>query len=249
MKITTLEYLHDTYKFESTWNIITSWENEFWEYIILDSTIFYPQGWWQPTDIWSIKLSSGEFEVTNVRLDREWIVYHYGTFTSPDMKNAITESAWVSVQLFVDWENRIINAKNHTAGHLLDIAIKNIWLELTPQKGYHFKEWSYVQYAWKIEGLDEWNNKVDLITKLTTEANRLIQEGLSITVDMWDDETLESWEAPVWKSYRFVYIDWYKAHWCGCGGTHVNNTSEIWEIIIRKIRTKKWDTQVSYTLV
>ena len=43
--MTELKYLEDTYLFKSKAKIICSWENELWEYIILDKTIFYPDGY------------------------------------------------------------------------------------------------------------------------------------------------------------------------------------------------------------
>jgi Ser-tRNA(Ala) deacylase AlaX len=47
----------------------------------------------------------------------------------------------------IDSQKRIFNARNHSAGHLIDIAMKNIGLGyLKPTKGFHFPEGSYVEY-------------------------------------------------------------------------------------------------------
>ncbi len=244
MNPTTLTYLEDTYLFEDSASIIDSWSNEFWEYIILNTTIFYPQGWWQPTDTWiiSINSSSSQFEVSMVRLDAEGIVYHYGVIS--DWWD-ISQFDNQEVTLTVTSERRITNAKNHTAGHIIDIAVKNIWLELIPTKWYHFEPGSYVEYAWIIEWLWEWTIREDIIDKLNEELTRLIRGSLSIIVENWD-WNIDSSDSPEWKSYRFVYIEWYKGYWCGCGWTHVSNTSELWSISIRKVRVKKWNTQISY---
>jgi len=52
--MTKLKYLENTYLFENNAVIIETWKNDFWKYIILDETIFYPQGWGQPSDVWEI---------------------------------------------------------------------------------------------------------------------------------------------------------------------------------------------------
>lgn len=55
-----------------------------------------------------------------VRLDEAGIVYHYGELRGESFE--IGES----VSLEVQKERRILNARHHSAGHLLDIAMKNI---------------------------------------------------------------------------------------------------------------------------
>lgn len=245
--MTELEYLKNTYLFESKAKIVDYWKNEFWEYIILDKTIFYPQWWGQPTDVWEISISepSINFKVKNVRLDEKWIVFHYWEFSSEykwdDIKNT-------DVILNVDSENRIINSKNHTAWHLVDIAMKNIWINIIPTKWFHFKSGSYVEYSWSIQWLNEWNRKEKIINNLKKELENLISQNLKVIVENWKIDISNS-ESPKWKNFRFVYFEWYKELWCGCWWTHLKNTWEVWKVSIRKIREKKWVVKVSYEVV
>jgi len=60
------------------------------------------------------------------------------------------------VNLKINSQNRIKNAKNYTAWHLLDIAVKNIWLDLFAKKWFHFDTWCYVEYSW-IYNVEEKN--------------------------------------------------------------------------------------------
>jgi alanyl-tRNA synthetase len=55
-----------------------------------------------------------------VRLDEHGIVYHYGEYRDG------TFTPRESVTLEIDREKRIQNARNHSAGHLIDIAMRNI---------------------------------------------------------------------------------------------------------------------------
>ena len=244
--MTELRYLENTYLFESTARIINFWENEFWTYIILDSTIFYPQWWGQQTDTGDILVWDNIFTIHMVKLNEKWVVFHYGTLNNPSaLQTASFNIKGSIVNLQIDWENRIKNSKNHTAWHLIDIAIHNIWLELTATKGFHFQSGSYVQYTGIIENLNEGTIKQDLIASINFELKKLISQDLNIIVENWESD-ISNPDSPKWKSYRFVYFEWYKGVWCGCGWTHIKSTWELWAVQIKKIRVKKGAIKVSY---
>ena len=231
--MTELIYLKDTYLFDfENAKIQELWENEFGKYIILDKTIFYPQGWWQPSDNWIIFSNSWKFIVDNVRLI-EWQVFHYGQFD-----NWVFQ-LWDLVDLQIDRDKRIINAKNHSAGHLIDIAMKNIWfLHLNPTKWFHFPVWSYVEYEWTFV----WD-KQELVYKLNEELKKLIWKNIKVIVD----EDRQDISPPNWKKPRYVYFDWYEG--CGCWWTHVESSMELWEIVVKKIKSKWNILKVSYEVI
>ncbi len=231
--MTELLYLRDTYLFKETASILEISENEFWTYIILDRTIFYPQWGWQPSDTWTIKTDSWEFQVSMCKLSPEWVVYHYWE-TLWRMK------AWDQVNLHIDQEKRVLNAKNHSAGHLLDIAITELWYaSLEPWKWFHFPQGCYVEYSWEFDN----EQKEEFIEKLETKINDLIQSSISMVIEY---EGLNDMTAPTWKIPRYAYFQWYDG--CGCGGTHVKNSSEIWGVRIRKVKYKKGVLKISYAL-
>ena len=230
--MTELLYLRDTYLFEETASVLEISENEFWTYIILDRTIFYPQWGWQPSDTGTIKTASWEFQVTMCRLSPEWVVYHYWETTW-------SMQVWEKVYLHIDGEKRSLNARNHSAGHLLDIAMSEIGYNLKPWKWFHFPQGCYVEYSWEFDN----EQKEEFIVKLETEINKLINQSIPmiITYEWLDDVT-----APTWKIPRYAYFEWYE--WCGCWGTHVKNSSEIWRVTIRKVKYKKWVLRISYNV-
>lgn len=233
--MTQLLYLQDTYLYKSAASIIEISRDEVWEYIVLNQTIFYPQWWGQPSDVWNITSWSNSFQVTRCKWDQDGIVYHYGIYTS------WTLQVWDSVQLVVNIEIRLLNARNHSAGHLLDIAMIDLWYSstLSPTKWYHFSHGAYVEYQWEFTQESE-----VFISQVERKMNELIKQNISIHIRY---EGLWELEAPQWKTPRYVYFDGHT--WCGCWGTHVKESWEIWWVSIRKIKYKKWVLRVSYDLL
>ena len=55
-------------------------------------------------------------------------------------------------------EFRKINSKIHSAGHLLDVAMRRAGSsDLNPGKGYHFQEGPYVEYVGVVADKDREN--------------------------------------------------------------------------------------------
>lgn len=231
MNKTLLKYLEDTYVFEWTAQVIETGNNEIGDYILLDQTIFYPQGGGQPSDTWVITVWDTIYRVEKVRLDERWIVYHYGTYTNGFI------SKWQTVNLHIDKDIRLQNAKCHSAGHLIDIALSNIGEDLIPVKWYHFSDGPYVEYEGNpIRTLE------DIAKLLQQELDILVRKNIPILVT-YDNTTISS---PEGKVPRYVSFEGYTG--CGCGGTHIRSSGEIWAIEIRKVKIKDGKLRVSYSV-
>lgn len=50
--------------------------------------------------------------------------------------------------------NRRFYARLHSAGHLLDIAVKKLGIAWKPGKGYHFSDGPYVEYSGSSENMN-----------------------------------------------------------------------------------------------
>lgn len=235
--MTKLNYLNDSYLYKSIGKFLETKTNDFGKAVILDETIFYPQGGGQPSDRGVIVSGDNKFVISDVRLDEDGIVWHFGEF-----ENGIFEPG-EEVGLEVDEERRILNTKNHSAGHLLDCAVIEMKLDgLEPIKGFHFPEGPNVEYKGVLE------NGSELISKLQEIIDRLVSEDIQVQREDLSFEQAESkgiW-APAGKAVRVVTYEGYEG--CGCGGTHVNSTSEIGKITIRKIKSKKGKTKISYVV-
>ena len=208
--------------------------------IILDQTIFYPQGGGQPFDQGTIKNEIALFNVNEVRF-KDGIVYHFGNFESGSLNPG------KSVTLMVDKPRRLLNSRNHSAGHLVDLALYNLNKFMNPAKGYHFPEGAYVEY----EGTLEEQERNELIKPLQAEINKIVHASLPIEIQLVTKKQLEDKskfipdDLPTNKPTRIMTVQGYMA--IPCGGTHVTNTKDI-GLTINKIRNKKGNLRISYSV-
>ncbi|KAJ1282869.1 hypothetical protein BS78_03G084500 [Paspalum vaginatum] len=152
--------------------------------VVLDATVFHPQGGGQPADTGAITASGARFLVEDVRA-KDGLVFHYGRFegTEEGCGHGFKEGG--NVSLDVDAERRSLNSRLHSAGHLLDICVHNVGLfHLEPGKGYHFPDGPFVEYKGAIPP-DQIQDKK---TELEREANRLISEGAKVLASVFPYE-------------------------------------------------------------
>ena len=236
--MTKLKYLDDTYLYESVANFLEIREDDFGKAVILDSTIFYPQGGGQPTDAGKIISDNASFLVKKVMLDKDGTVFHFGEFEKGSFNKNET------VKLKIDKEKRISHAKLHSAAHLIDCAVESIGLykQLTPEKGFQFPAGPYVEYEGTLE------NPPEYVNKITKKVNELVAQDIKILSETISHEEAKKQgvSVPAGKPARLVSFEKFRK--VGCGGTHVNSSSEIGKIIIRKIKLKKGKTKIAYAL-
>jgi alanyl-tRNA synthetase len=97
--------------------------------LILDSTPFYGEMGGQLGDTGEITSSSGRFEVTNTVHGPGGVYVHQGKV----IEGIITTGE--DVEAFVDTERRYDIARNHTATHLLQYALRKVLGEHVQQRG------------------------------------------------------------------------------------------------------------------
>lgn len=235
--MTTPLYLRDTYQFQATATLqdIKTLEDGRTA-IIVDQTIFYPQGGGQPCDTGTINSDTGKFLVTDVRLDKEGTVFHMGTLQQG------TLNPGQQVTLTIDQDRRIKNAQLHSAGHLLDCAVTLLKLPLKPSKGYHFADGPYVEYEGEI------SQDQAMISSIQGKLNDLIAHHIPVMITELSSEQAQQQgiKAPQGKSARIVQFEGFEP--CGCGGTHVTSSDKLGKIIIRKIKSKAGNTRISYEI-
>ncbi|HLG20040.1 MAG TPA: alanine--tRNA ligase-related protein [Bdellovibrionota bacterium] len=138
--------------------------------VVLDQTLFHPQGGGQPYDQGEISSDQEKFFVEEVRF-RDNVVVHIGRFSAGPF------SVGQSAQMAVDETRRALNRRNHSAGHLIDSALTSLGVSLVPTKGFHFPEGPYVEY----QGIFAENEREAMRENLEVEANRLVQRNLPVT--------------------------------------------------------------------
>ena len=168
------------------------------------------------------------FRVTKVRLDEQGIVSHSGIYESWRFEVGMT------VTMHIDEARRLQNARNHSAGHLIDVAMKQIrYDQLKPMKWHHFPDGCYVEYSWRLDK--------DITEQLQEAVDTVIAANIPIIVSAHTSD-----KTPIGKIPRYVAFEWYE--WCGCGGTHVRSSLEIGKVTIRKVKSKDTTVKVSYSV-
>lgn len=191
------------------------------DFVLLDATVFYPQGGGQPCDTGVISAGGSRFLVESARA-ADGAVRHFGRFEGTPF------AAGGKVRCQVDAERRSLNTRLHSAGHVLDVAVRDLGLPWTPEKGYHFPQGPYVEYAGSLGGED----RERLRGRLEERANAIVREARPRGI---------AWEGDL----RIVA---FGADASPCGGTHVSDTSRVGRIVVRKVKPEGARVRVAYAL-
>ena len=209
------------------------------EGVILDRTIFYPEGGGQPGDIGSIRLEDGlDLVVTNTVKTPNGILHIVNAKKSEMVIGQ-------SVTMDIDWERRLRHMRMHTALHLLCSQVEGAVTggAIGAQKS---------RLDFNIPG--ERPEKEELEEKM----NNLIAGDHKISISWISDEELKanpdlvrtmSVRPPMGTgSIRMIRIG-DNIDFQPCGGTHVKSTLEIGHIKIGKIENKgRQNRRINITL-
>ena len=241
-KHTELLYMHDSELVSGHGEVLEVGERDGKRYLVLDRTVFYPQGGGQQFDTGSISGSNGEFSVAEVRFDRG-LVYHYGELVSGGFE------VGDEVQLHVNADRRSLNSRLQSAGHLIDMAmIAADYEDFKPTKGYHFPDGPYVEYA----GVIDPEKREEVKQELQRFLDEFIEQGYEVQTRIVDKDEVEQLcylvpgNLPADKPIRIVAV--WDEKYLPCGGTHVKNISELEGLKITRLKSKKGNTKVSYTI-
>jgi alanyl-tRNA synthetase len=233
-----LHYLCDTDKTKLMARVIGVGEDSKGAYLLLDETIFYPQGGGQPADQGIIKTESETLPIHFVSFVEE-NVRHYTI--APIFENLVGQS----VLCEVNHDRRYLNARYHTAGHILADVVTNIYPQVRAVKGHQFPGEAYVEF------IDASSESMDIQTVQEKLVN-CISDALPVHVyeiaknDYEDKYGVLPYPTPNDKPFRVVGIGSFPP--VPCGGTHVKNAVYIGHVKIRKIKNKKCRVKVSYEL-
>jgi alanyl-tRNA synthetase len=211
-------YFHDSSKAVLTTTVRSLGSDEKGRFARLVETIFHPQGGGQPFDIGTI----GKFSVT--RVEKE------GTPTDFDIKHYYDGEGDLEVgqevECRVDMDRRKINARLHSAGHLIAAVAEFHLPGIKAVAGHHVPGECRVEFEKTTQTAEE------LKETLSTNLQKIIDSNLSVAV-IFDPE-----------GKRTIKIGDYPA--VGCGGTHVNSLAEIGQVTLKSINVKSGKLRVSY---
>ncbi|MBS3816187.1 MAG: alanine--tRNA ligase [Candidatus Thermoplasmatota archaeon] len=194
--------------------------------VILDQTLFYPEGGGQPSDHGHLLTEEESFPVKHVRKENGIIIH--------EIEGEIPEGEVVEGK--IDWKRRMALTRHHTATHIImsaarDLLGDHIW-QRGAQKGVESARLDLSHY--KRISREE-------IKEIERRANEIVLEDIPVEKEeLTRDEAekrfgFELYQGGVPQSdvIRVVHISDvqdYDAQ--ACGGTHVERTSEVGAIKI-----------------
>ncbi len=241
--------------------------------VLLDETVFYPQGGGQPSDVGTIKpLDDAAGATLHVRMVKEdgesGNVEHQCTFASsqPDATLEDVMRAFPcgsKVRVAIDGELRMLHARVHSGGHMLSHVAEQRGWPIVGINGYHFPAGPYVDYAITAPSQEATTEALDtspqglarLKAEMQVGADEMIRRGGQIrTVTHAPEDLSEAVrkslkpKAATAASVRMVHFEGGLAP-RPCGGTHLSTIEEISAIVIRKVSLRSDGTlRVAYSV-
>ncbi len=190
--------------------------------LILEATPFYGEMGGQAGDTGEIRGASGRFSVTNtIRVPPE-VTVHQGYITEGNL------SVGDEVEALVDMERRLDIARNHTATHLLQSALRQVLGEHVQQRG-------------SLVAPDRLRFDFSHLIAMTAEeiqgVQRIVNEKIRQNLKVYDEELpyKKAIDEGAIALFDEKYGDVVRVMKIGepvvsaelCGGTHVASTGEI----------------------
>ena len=192
--------------------------------LVFDKTPFYPEGGGQVGDKGYLEVPNGDVVyIVDTKRENNLIV-HY-TKNLPRHKNNL-------FKVVVDQKQRNRTAANHTATHLLHQALRTVLGEHVEQKG------SMVHSGYLRFDFSHFTKVSDEQLKQVEDfVNARIREGLAL-----EEHRAISYQQAIDEGAIALFGEKYGDHVRTirfgksmelCGGTHVQNTNDIWHFIIK----------------
>ena len=201
--------------------------------LVLDKTIFYPEGGGQPGDHGFIIHKSGKVPIIDT-IKADGVVFHVvgkdSTVPLPDPGD--------EVELEIDWERRIALMRHHTSTHIILGAARAVLGSHVWQQGARkFPDRARFDISHYKRLTPDELNRIEMEANKTVLAGRNVKKEwhtLDEAMDIYGSQLFQG-GAPKGNEIRVVEIeDWDRE---ACAGTHVDNTNEIG--MIKIIRTER----------
>lgn len=150
-------YYQDPYQKELQCKVLSVEPKENLSNIILDQTIFYPEGGGQPSDRGVL----GDAKVEYVRLSDGEIIHQ--------VKGKLKVGE--DIKAVLDWNWRYKYMRIHTAGHLVHAVLMTMVKDLVPLRGSHGKK-AFLEYQGELDI----SKKEDMERKV----NEVLQQDLPV---------------------------------------------------------------------
>lgn len=230
-------YFEDTYRFSDVCKVLASGKDEDGFYVILDRTIFHPQGGGQPSDQGVLQNNHEAFPIQKVKT------------VSEEIRHYLQEESCARVnqeyKCMIKSDMRLAHAKLHTGGHLLSHIVEKLYPSWNAVKGHHFPGECYVEFTPCEEKLEDINP-----SSIQEALDQAIHDNSKIvTVEVKAEELLDycpylDYEAEAGSKVRLTRIGDFP--YLPCGGTHLSSLKELRGMKILKTKVKKGTLKVYY---
>jgi alanyl-tRNA synthetase len=187
--------------------------------VVLDKTVFYPEGGGQVGDTGMLVLGKKEFAVVGTYGHIKGVIAH-------KVKNVKGLELNAGVKAVIDAEKRKASSIHHTATHLLHSTLRELYGKGLKQAG------SYVSSeGFRFDFNHFGSISKDDMEKIERRVNELVKSKLKVEVSELSLEEAKKQDALMFfgEKYgdrvRMIKIGNFSLELCG--GTHVKNTSEI----------------------
>lgn len=201
------------------------------QFLRLSQTIFHPQGGGQPFDTGFMKTKDNR-QVNVIKVLKEMpegskdpSVFNVKHYVSPSDVLAIGDE----VEMSIDVERRRLNARLHSAGHLIAALVDKQFPMWKAVSGHHVPREARVEFDPK--GETNTVKTTDIKSYLDIELPKHIQSAAKVAVHI--DEKV-----------RTIQLGEFEA--VPCGGTHVADLSVLKSIEIKSVSLKSKKLRVSY---
>lgn len=179
--------------------------------VLLDQTIFYPEGGGQPSDGGFIIYQDQKVPVQDIQIEEDeiWHLLKEENF-----------SVGEKVDMEIDWDLRFKNMQMHTAEHIFSGLVKNKYDG--ENVGFHISKDGFTcDYNIEIPA--------DRSRELELESNKIIQENRKLMSYYPSPEDILKIDyrskKEIQGEIRITEIP--EIDYCACCGTHVNSTGEV----------------------
>jgi len=220
-------YYQDPYKKELLCKVLTVDPKGNLNNIILDQTIFFPEGGGQPSD----KGLLNSAKVKYVRFSNDEIIHQVDRELNKGDE----------VEAVLDWDWRYKYMKIHTSGHLLHDTLMALIDGLIPIAGSHGKK-AYLEYRGELD--------VSKKEQIERKVNDFLKRDLPVVTKETTYQELEKEcnflppNLPKDKPLRMIKIGDFAP--MPDGGVHVKSTGEIGKVWIANIINKKGKVKIRY---
>jgi Ser-tRNA(Ala) deacylase AlaX len=211
---------------------------------VADKTVFYPASGGQPSDVGTVRSKHGSAKAA---VERVTITGGAVEHIASSISGSFAEVSEVAMS--VDRDRRMLHSRLHSAGELLCSAVRKLGHDWYVSGASHYPQQSRVVYD--VALMEDQRQR--LHDGLNEEIDRLLRRNDRVHIE----EVVDRAEAtrligfapdyvPVGEPVRIVFVSDGLGR--PCCGTHIAETREIGRILIRKIRTKKGQTSISYDI-